>query len=266
MKYLIIMCITISNIPFNKAREICTIMDRGEIVRQLEAIAPPDLAEEMDEGRIGLIIEGKGEVDRIACALDATPSVVERAALAGVEMLVVHHTPIWHPITSVTGPMAGLLTRVLCCGMNMYVMHTNFDRAPGGVNETLGEILELERIEPLSLGLVGDCKLDGSEIAGRLACQLRIWGKLPGRFRLAVVGGSGFDPGLVEEAVARGAEAFLSSELKHAVMRSAPLVCIEATHYTLEAPSMRALAMRMGWLYIDDPPALEITGQRNRER
>ncbi|MDD1717562.1 MAG: Nif3-like dinuclear metal center hexameric protein [Methanoregulaceae archaeon] len=235
-------------------------MDREELVRELEAIAPPDLAEEMDDGRIGLIIEGNEEIGRVACALDATPAVVERAARSGAGMLVVHHTPIWHPVTSITGPTAGLLNRVFRSGMNVYVMHTNFDRAPGGVNETLGEILGLERVEPLPLGLVGDCRLDGKEMARRLGCQLRIWGRLPDRFRLAVVGGAGFDPDLIAGAVALGAGAFLSSELKHAVMRSAPVVCIEATHYTLEAPAMVALAKRMGWEYIDDPPALEVVG------
>jgi len=44
--------------------------------------------------------------------------------------------------------------------------------------------------------------------------------------------------------------------MKHSVARTAPLPCIEATHYALEAPAMERLAGRMGWQYIEDPPLL----------
>jgi hypothetical protein len=44
--------------------------------------------------------------------------------------------------------------------------------------------------------------------------------------------------------------------MKHAVARAAPVPCIEATHYALEAPGMQELASRMGWEYIDDPPVV----------
>jgi putative NIF3 family GTP cyclohydrolase 1 type 2 len=74
--------------------------------------------------------------------------------------------------------------------------------------------------------------------------------------RLAIVAGSGFDPLFIEEAKSLGADAFLSAEMKHSVARAAPLPCIEATHYALEAPAMRRLAARNGWQYIDDPPEL----------
>ena len=53
-----------------------------------------------------------------------------------------------------------------------------------------------------------------------------------------------------------GADAFLSAELKHSVARYSPLPCIEATHYALEAPAMRRLALRKNWQYIDDPPKI----------
>ena len=58
------------------------------------------------------------------------------------------------------------------------------------------------------------------------------------------------------EAKERGADAFLSAELKHSVYRAAPLPCIEATHYALEAPAMKRLAAQKGWQFIDDPPVL----------
>jgi putative NIF3 family GTP cyclohydrolase 1 type 2 len=145
---------------------------------------------------------------------------------------------------------------VLAAGLNIYVMHTNFDHADAGVNDALSELLSLANTEPMTLGLVGDCSLSIKEITRRLDCPVRVWGKVRQVRRLAVVGGSGFDPEFMAEAMERGADAFLSSELKHSVYRAAPLPCIEATHYALEAPSMKRLAAQKGWQFIDDPPVL----------
>jgi dinuclear metal center YbgI/SA1388 family protein len=231
-------------------------MHVGAFIEEMERLAPPDLAEDFDTGRIGLIVEGKTKIDTICCALDATPSVVKRAVAAKADLLLVHHTPLWTPLTSLTGPTACLMRDVLASGLNIYVMHTNFDHAECGVNDALAELLALENSEPLSLGIVGDCTLTIKEIGRRLDCPLRVWGKIKKPERLAVVGGSGFDPVFMTEAKELGADAFLSAELKHSVYRAAPLPCIEATHYALEAPAMKRLAAQKGWRFIADPPVL----------
>lgn len=233
-------------------------MDILSFVREMDLIAPPDLAEEFDEGRIGLVVEGSPEITTVCCALDATPRVVREAAAAGAEMLVVHHTPLWHPVTRVTGATSLLLKACLSAGMNLFVMHTNFDRAPQGVNDTLAALLGLSRVEEMPLGVVGDCSLSLDEIARRCGGGIRIFGRLERLERLAVVGGSGFDLPLIAEAARLGADAFLSAEVKHSVVRASPIPCIESTHYALEAPAMRALAERMGWRFIDDPPLMSI--------
>jgi len=225
-------------------------------IEEMERLAPPDLAEDFDAGKIGLIVEGEPEFSTVCCALDATPAVVKEAIRQKAGMLVVHHTPLWTPLTSVTGSTAALMRDVLSARMNLWVMHTNYDHAEEGVNDALSELLSLSDRVPLSLGLVGSCSITPDEISRRLGCPLRIWGDLTSVNRLAVVAGSGFDPALLTEAKAGGAGAFLSAELKHSVYRSTPLPCIEATHYALEAPAMKRLAARRGWHYIDDIPML----------
>ncbi|MFZ1897910.1 Nif3-like dinuclear metal center hexameric protein [Methanoregula sp.] len=225
---------------------------------EMEALAPPALAEEFDAGRIGLVVEGRAEIERICCALDATPAVVRQAVASGADMLVVHHTPIWTPLTTLTGPTAALMREILAGNLNVYVMHTNFDHAAGGVNDALSELLGLSDCAPMSLGVVGTCTLPLPEISRRLGGMLRVWGNLISCRRLAVVAGSGFDLSLMAEARQLGADAFLSAEMKHSVARAAPLPCIESTHYALEAPAMRRLAGQRGWEYIDDPPLLSV--------
>lgn len=234
-------------------------MQREALISLLEEVAPPDGAEPYDAGRIGLIIEGREEIGRICCALDATPAVIEKTLKAGADLVIVHHTPLWNPITAVTGSTATLLSTVLSAGLNIYVMHTNYDHAPVGINTALASLLSLTDLEPMSLGLVGTVTLSLSEMVDRLnAGPVRIYGTLEKLERLAVVGGGGFDPCLLEEAKRMGADAFLSAEMKHSVARAAPLPCIESTHYALEAPGMQALAERMNWIYIPDQPELSI--------
>jgi dinuclear metal center YbgI/SA1388 family protein len=232
-------------------------MNVHAFIEEMERLAPPDLAEDFDTGKIGLIVEGKPTIATVCCALDVTPSAVKRAVAAKADMLLVHHTPLWTPVTSLTGPTAALMRDVLSAGLNIYVMHTNFDHAESGVNDALAELLSLENTEPLTLGLVGDCTVSLKEITRRLECPVRVWGKIKKIQRLAVVGGSGFDLTFMAEAKEKGADAFLSAELKHSVYRAAPLPCIEATHYALEAPAMKRLAAQKGWRFIADPPALQ---------
>ncbi len=232
------------------------MMYLDDIIRDLEAFAPPELAEPFDQGKIGLIVEGKHEITKVCTCLDVTASVVRQAIELGSDLIVAHHTPFWYPLTSIKGSDASLLRDLLSNGINVYVMHTNYDLAVNGVNHCLAGLLGLGSLRSLSLGVVGDCHLTPSMIADHLGTSLRIWGSVGDIRRLAVVGGSGFDPVLINEAAAAGAQAFLSAELKHSVARASPIPLLEATHYSLEAPAMRILAGRMGWTYIDDPPVL----------
>ena len=233
-------------------------MHRDTIIQAMEELAPPEYADPDDAGRIGLVVEGRREIRRVACALDATPRVVQEACRIPADMLVVHHTPLYYPITRLEGATASLLRDLLSFGMNLYVMHTNYDRAEGGINDALAEMLGLSGTVRMSLGVVGDCTLTPKKIAGILGCGLRVHGRISRIRRLAVVGGSGFDPVLLEEAHILRADAFLSAELRHHVVRAAPLPCLEATHYALEAPGMRRLAEARGWTFLDDPPEVTL--------
>jgi dinuclear metal center YbgI/SA1388 family protein len=231
-------------------------MHIDSFVEEMERLAPSSLAEEFDHEKIGIVVEGRPEINTVCCALDATPDVIREAVNAGADMLVVHHTPLWTPVTTLTGRTAVLMRMLLSAQLNLYVMHTNFDHATSGVNDALCELLGLTDIESMTLGNIGTCTITTAEISRRIRCPLRIWGDLKKYERLAVVGGSGFDHELMAEATAHGAQAFLSAEMKHSVARAAPIPCLEATHYALEAPAMQRLAARMRWHYIDDAPEI----------
>lgn len=230
----------------------------GEFIRMLEAIAPPELAEEFDGGRIGLLAEGTYDVRTVACALDATPHVAEMAAELGVDALIVHHPAFWKPMHGVTGRNADILRPLLRENINLYAMHTNYDHATGGINDCLAAEVGLTDQVRLSLGVVGTMTKSFAEIAEILGCGLRVWGDVEEVSRLAVAGGAAFDGDLIAEAAELGAEAYLASELKYNLARESPIPCIEATHYALEAPGMRRLAEKHGWIFIEDIPETHI--------
>ncbi|MCP1662779.1 MAG: Nif3-like dinuclear metal center hexameric protein [Methanocalculus sp. MSAO_Arc1] len=229
-------------------------MNISAFLSLMEEIAPTERAEEFDSDKIGLVVEGKEEINQICAALDPTQNVIEAAAALQADMLVVHHTPLFTPVTRITGQTARILRTLLSNEMNLFVMHTNFDHADGGINDALADLIGLSNRSRMSLGIVGDCGLNLKEILEKLGCGLRIYGTIEKTSRIAVVGGSGFRPELMQEALDLGADVLISSEMKHSNARIAPLPCIEATHYSLESPGIKDISRRMGWTYIDDPP------------
>ena len=232
-------------------------MDIANFINILNDIAPPEFAEDFDDNKIGLVIEGRRKIETIACALDATEYTVSKAVSENADILIVHHTPIWNPVTKISGNLKNILKTALKADLNIFVMHTNFDHAEFGINYTLANILGLKKTEKLSLGIIGECSLTIKEISDLLGGNLRVYGNIENINRIAVAGGSGFDTELIKEAELKGADAYLSSELKHSVLLSSSIPLIESTHYALESVGMKALSEKQGWIYIEDKPILQ---------
>ncbi len=235
-------------------------MQIRSVLEELEEIAPADLADEEDSERIGLIVEGEEDIRNVCCSVDVTPRVVQQSMDRGCTLLIAHHTPFYQPLFSIQGEDALLLRALLGSRINLYVMHTNFDRAPKGVNQTLALILEMRKVEEMPMGILGECPLSLPAIQQRLTAPLKLYGSLTQPRALAVVGGSGFYPELIEYARYHGAEAFLSAELKHHVALKSPLPLLESTHYALEAPAMRRLAEEHGWTFLESAPPCRYIG------
>jgi dinuclear metal center YbgI/SA1388 family protein len=127
-------------------------MNVADVISYLEQLAPPSLAKSGDP--IGLHVgDASAAVTKIATAVDCTKSALDRAAASGAEMLVCHHPLIYRPIGNVTASneKGDLVMRAVRAGIAVYVMHTNLDSAPGGVNDVLAEKLGVMDTELLSV-------------------------------------------------------------------------------------------------------------------
>ena len=233
-------------------------MDLNGLIATLEALAPPALADPIDEGRIGLIYRGKEEIHTIAVALDPTAYVIGEAVRAHADALITHHTLLWNPVTKILPQFQNELKLILENDLTFYVLHTNYDAAPGGVNDTLAHLLSLQDTEPFGIGRMGTVEpVPVQTLAARVARILNTRVRFVGAGTVrtvAVIGGSGFSS--AEDAISAGADVLVSAELKHEVIRHVQgrLCLIDATHYATEAPAMRALADKLGGVFIDDPP------------
>lgn len=240
-------------------------MELNEIIPILNAIAPPELAEDFDTGRIGLVLDRAAGIERIAVALDPTDHVLSEAAHLGANLLITHHTLIFDPVNLISKRLSDTLKTAIDNDISIYTMHTNYDKAEGGVNDVLADILGLDNIEHLELGRVGEIEpCSTPEFASLIATKLDTHVQYTGDGeikKVMVVGGSGFRREYIDTALEHGANALVSGELRHDALRYAGELCLfDAAHYATEAPAMRRLCERLPIesVFIEDRPHIGV--------
>lgn len=241
-------------------------MNPDEIFRFLENIAPPSLAEDFDNGRIGLVLDRCSDIQKIAVALDPTDHVLKETARIGADLLITHHTLIFDPINLISKRLSDTLKIAIDNGISIFTMHTNYDKAEGGVNDVLAGLLGLKNMIPLAPGRIGEIDpMDAHDFAdfiGKKLCT-HIQYKGDGRIRkVMVIGGSGFRREYIDIAMGSGADALVSGEMRHDAVRYAQdLSLFDATHYATEAPAMKKLCERLPVesVFIEDRPGVRVS-------
>lgn len=139
-----------------------------DVVRELEAMAPPSLAGGWDN--VGLLLEGTRDVRRALLCVDLTPPVVEEALERDVDLVIAYHPPIFSGLkrlTTATSQGRSLLA-LIRAGVTVHSPHTALDAAAGGMNdwllEAFGTLVEVAPLEP--------DRLDPTVGAGRRATLL----------------------------------------------------------------------------------------------
>lgn len=223
-------------------------------------LAPPELAESWDNP--GLLVDCGRPVERALTALDITPEVVAEAQRLGCGVIVAHHPVIFSPLKRLDGRDLPFL--LVQAGISAICMHTNFDAAEGGVNDTLAGILGMTDTTPIAngcgrVGAIEPCTVPAlaALAAERLggfcvpplagpAVQVKYADNGRPVRRLAVISGSGGS--LLEEALAAGADCLLTGEASHHHAIDAArlgLGLVAAGHYATEYPAAAALAARL---------------------
>ena len=220
-----------------------------EIVDFLGQKAPAATAEEWDNP--GLLVEsGEKTVTAAVVALDATPAAIEFAVKNGANLLVTHHPVIFGGLTRLTPDHPAVLA--MRAGVSVYSAHTNLDKAPGGVNDTLAALCGLRDVTVAADSMSRIGTLPAPLTAEAFAAQVARVLQAPVAFtagktvsRVAVCGGAA---GEGVFTLAGMADAFVTGEMKHhefLAAKAANLTAIAAGHYATEVPVIRTLT---AWL------------------
>lgn len=229
-----------------------------EIETALFALAPRDLAMERDN--VGHLAGDPDQAVRgVLTALDVTEAVVQEAAAQDCQLIVTHHPVIWQAPRTLRedSPPERLLRRLVREDISVISMHTNLDRAPGGVNDVLAQTLGLLDIHPLPQDEEGFCRagrLPAPMPAGDFARQVcRLLGASGVRWsgagmaeRIAV--GSGACGGCIPAVLRSGCDTFVTADLTyHQFLDAAAqgLNLLDAGHFPTEDPVCRTLAARL---------------------
>lgn len=201
-------------------------MTIAEIASALEQAAPLSLQESYDN--CGLLVgDPMTECCGALLCVDVTPERVAEAVDAGCNLIVAHHPVIFRGLKRLNGatPVERTVIEAVRQGVAIYACHTCLDNAPYSVSTEMARRLGLLHVEPLLLsggGAVGELPeaLSPREFVGLVkekfgSPTVRCSRVAPDREirRVALCGGSGSP--FIDDAIARGADAYLTSDTRY---------------------------------------------------
>ncbi len=231
-----------------------------ELLRRLQNKLPLHWAEEWDNS--GLLLGCPQDViRRVAVGLDPDLKTLRRAVEAGANVLVTHHPLILSPVRQILSDRAPgeEIAFALTNGLSLIALHTNWDAAPGGMNQSLGRSIGLKSSVPLvpsdrgawGTGAAGELPklLSAGQWAERIRSALSLsrleaYGDLDRPVKnLALCGGSGGS--LWREAARSGAQVYFTADMKYHERLDAcrsGLILFLADHGEMESHSLPDLA------------------------
>jgi len=229
----------------------------SEIYKYLDGIAPFSTQEKWDNS--GLLTGNMNrKVSKVLVCLDITNEVADEAVEIGAELVISHHPVIFHPLYSLLDdePACKLWKN----GISAICTHTPFDCAENGMSSVLMELTGFNKTEgilevvgnngkPYGFGTVGIT--DTEYTAVQLASKLRdMLGCTVVKFtegsnnikKAAFCTGSGGN--LIEAALNNGADAYITSEVKHdqwLFAKRKGIAVFDCGHYHTEIIGMKRL-------------------------
>ncbi|TCP32362.1 dinuclear metal center YbgI/SA1388 family protein [Scopulibacillus darangshiensis] len=117
------------------------------LIQAFESWVPKTLAFEND--KIGCQIGTLNKkVRKVMVTLDVLENVVDEAVEQNVDLIVAHHAVIFRPLKNVRSDQGQgrIVAKCIKHDIAVYVAHTNFDIAAGGMNDLLAKELSLQDI------------------------------------------------------------------------------------------------------------------------
>ena len=235
-------------------------MKAKQVFDALEQYAPLPLQDSFDNAGLQIGLTEEQEVTGALLCLDVTEAVIDEAERMGCNLIVAHHPLLFRGLKSITGRsyVERCVIKAIQKGIGIYAAHTNLDNAEGGVNYRIAEKLGLENLTFLDAkpgvtagaGVVGELPMAEDEqgflhrVKTLFSIQCIRHNQLCGREirRVALCGGAGGF--LLPNAIAQGADAFLTGEMRYHDYfgHEGDLLIAEMGHYESEQYTVDLLA------------------------
>ena len=118
-----------------------------DVIAVLDTIAPFEGAQEWDN--VGLMVgDVESPINSVLVALDPSLEVIHKAKEARIDLILTHHPLILQPIIRIDlqDVIAKKIAMLILTRINLISMHTNLDKAPGGVADELAKRLGLNDV------------------------------------------------------------------------------------------------------------------------
>lgn len=245
-------------------------MDRSDLAAYLDGL--------LEAGRFrdycpnGLQVEGRAEVRRIVCGVTASQALLDAALAIDADAVLVHHGYFWRGEDGrITGVRRARLKALLENDISLFAYHLPLDaHAELGNNAQWGGLMGWTvdgRFAEQDVGFLGSTDGTAEEVADRLALKL---GRLPllvgdaARPVKRIAWCSGGAQGYFEQAIAAGADVYVSGEISEQTVHLANesgVPYIAAGHHASERYGVQAvgahLAERFGiecrYVELDNP-------------
>ena len=174
------------------------------------------------------------DIQSVLLTTDITEDVVNEAVLSRCELIISHHPLLFHGLKQVCGqtPQARIVEMAIKHNIAIYSAHTNLDSVQGGINTKLAERFRIKDYRilipasrdtgiPTGLGVIG--KLSQPMVYADFIAYVRellqctyvryTRAKKEMIEAVALCGGSGAE--FIEEAIAQGADVYLTADCKY---------------------------------------------------
>ncbi|MGL5268575.1 MAG: Nif3-like dinuclear metal center hexameric protein [Spiroplasma sp.] len=118
-----------------------------DIITKLDSVFP--IADAANWDNVGWQIKSKNiDIDCILVAIDVTESVINEAIKANIKLIIVHH-PFIFDFTDIKNSKWKkiLYDKLIKNNINIYVLHTNFDKNINGMSFLIAQDLKLNNIK-----------------------------------------------------------------------------------------------------------------------
>ncbi len=238
------------------------MMKISEILEFLQEKAPFETAEAWDNSGL-LIGSPDAETEAVVIALDITDDVIDTACVGEAKLIISHHPVIFSPLKAL--PTDSIPYRLVSEGVAALCVHTNLDKACGGVNDCLAEQLGLQDVHTAADGMSRVGKLPQAMTAEAFAAHVADTLKTAVRVRagedtvrtVALCGGAGADLVL---SLLNEADAALTGEVKHHEWLAVPpkKTLVDGGHFDTEIFVIYQLA---NWIH-EAFPSLKVIVHR----